>query len=79
MSHRWTVWVAAFAGSFGILEGDAIAKGKQTLSLWLRWAIGIEPKHWRRFILAPLFGGLLTWLGFHVLGDLGPHLERPQR
>lgn len=79
MSHRWTYWMALAVGSFGLLEGRSIAKREQTLSLWLRETLGIQPRKRRRYLLAPLFGAFLTWLFGHILGDWGPHVERPQR
>lgn len=73
---RWKYWTAAAVGTFAGLEGHAIHRRQQTLSLWLRERIGIEPRHPKRYILGPLFLGFLTWLAGHILGNWGPRIER---
>ncbi|PXY33567.1 hypothetical protein BAY59_10825 [Prauserella coralliicola] len=69
----WTGLLGGFLAGFAVFETLALrerARGKPggTLTAYLKRWIGIEPRHWRRWILGPLFGGGLAVLGVHILG-----------
>jgi hypothetical protein len=75
MSSWDVAWAAITGGgliAFGIAEYLGIRdrdKGKPTgtYSAALRRWFGIQPTHWRRWILGPLFGLGLGVLGVHIL------------
>lgn len=73
---RWVLWGASSLIGFGVLEYFGVtgsderrAKGKRpgTLTATLRFWLGIDPPHWRRWILGPLFGGFCFYLFTHIL------------
>lgn len=89
----WASLTSAFAVAFIARETPEVAHPKPgelgTYSVWWRWLLGLEPKHWRRFILAPIFVLFWEWFVCHIVLDWGPriatirrwfgHVERPQR
>lgn len=72
----WGCLLGAFFGTLVFFEGDAIRhradrvlRGKPTgtLTAWLRHALGIDPRHPRRFVLVPLFVLLFVWFVPHIV------------
>lgn len=63
-----TFW-SAITAAFGwlIVFGEVAFWDEQTYSAWWRWLLGLEPRHWRRWILVPAF--TLLWAVFvpHIL------------
>lgn len=44
-----------------------------TYTAWWKWLLGLEPLHWRRFLLIPAFSlGCAWWHGHIVWGWPGP-------
>lgn len=50
-----------------LVFGEVYLWDSMTYSAWWRWLLGIEPRHWRRYILVPAF--TLLWAVFvpHIL------------
>lgn len=74
----WAIWSAVVLASFAILEWLGIRaeqpgqKQRNTLSSFLRSALGIAPAHWRRYVLGPLFGVITGWFFLHILFGIWP-------
>lgn len=79
------VWAALFGIPIAVgLAVEIVALGKPksadprrdgTATAFLKWASGVEPKHWRRFVLVPLLWLVCLWLPPHVSLGLGPSLR----
>lgn len=69
MNRRsWGVWAVSTIGTFTVLEGIAVHTGRvPTLTACLRYWLGIKPRHGRRHICRPVFGGLVAWFFLHIL------------
>lgn len=71
MDAAWITYLSGAAVGFGVLETLGIAARKRgksgTLTAFTRRELGIDPPHWRRWILGPAFGLALAWLGVHML------------
>lgn len=68
----WVYWLSGVVGSFGIIEYIKLqqrepGKPSGTLTAVLRRWLGIDPQHWRRWVLAPLFAGALLVFALHIL------------
>jgi hypothetical protein len=68
----WGAFLGAAGLTFGVLETLGIqarnnGKPTGTLSAALRRWLGLDPVHWRRFLLGPLFAGGLGLLVVHIL------------
>lgn len=84
-AHRkWTLWLGATVTSFVVLEGLALreplteAKPSGTLTAYLRFSLGIQPRTRRRFWAGALFAGFWGWLVGHVLAGWPPN-DLPRR
>lgn len=73
----WSCWLAGTLGVFAVLETRALkqrAPGKPsgTLTSTMRRWLGLNPRHNRRYVCAPLFGAFVAYLWAHFLhGKLG--------
>lgn len=61
----WDIWAPVVAGSFLLLQVLALPRGNQ-LSRWIRRKMGVEPKHWRRWLTIPGLWAFLLWFGIHL-------------
>lgn len=82
MRHVWSALTSIFAAAILALEIPALRKPKpadpkddHTYTGWWRWLVGVDPQHWRRFILGPLFVGFWAWFTAHVVARIGPSLR----
>ncbi|WP_162829952.1 hypothetical protein [Amycolatopsis palatopharyngis] len=68
---RWLMWLIGVLASFAWLELPALRdrapdKPSGTLSTVFRLWLGVDPLHWRRFLLVPAFLGWCGWLACHM-------------
>lgn len=68
----WLTWAAVMLGSFGVLEGIALAnrRNHDTLTGTWRRLVGVYPVNARRRVLVPLttsvFIAFVVWLIVHM-------------
>lgn len=81
---RWAVWTVSAAVPLIAMEAYALRepltpdKPSETLSAVTQWAVGINPKAPRRWVLGPLFAVFWLWWIGHVLFLWGPN-DLPRR
>lgn len=72
-NRKWAAWLTGTLGVFAALEAQALkarepGKPSGTLTATMRLWIGMNPRHWRRFILAPMFSAFCAYLFLHFIG-----------